>query len=75
MKENIEVTKKINLKEKDNRWAEIFFTNGKFSQCIYHTNNAKYNLEDWRFLLGVAKRIIKEATLKKYSPKSEKKGS
>lgn len=39
------------------RIANIFFVDNKFSKCTYKVSKANYTYEDWLFLLKVAQKI------------------
>jgi len=48
----------------DGRKATIRLINGKFSECKYVGLSPQYNLEDWKFLHEVSRKVLELVTPK-----------
>ena len=57
-----EIHKLTDPKAPDKRFADVHFTDGKFTKCAYRTSAPVYTLEDWEFLNELSSKILQLAT-------------
>lgn len=60
--EKQEIHKITDCKAPEKRFADVHFTDGKFTKCTFRTSAPVYTLDDWDFINQVSSKILQLAT-------------